>query len=68
MKSLPTPTPLMTIQGFCAWSTLGRTKTYAEINAGRLKARKIGGRTLISHADAVAWLEGQPAYAVRSAG
>lgn len=58
----------MTIEGFRAWSTLGRTKIYAEINAGRLKARKIGGRTLISHADAVAWLEGQPAYAVRSAG
>lgn len=57
----------MTIEGFRTWSTIGRTKIYEEINAGRLKARKIGGRTLISQADAVAWLESQPAYQPRSA-
>lgn len=57
----------MTIQAFCAWSTLGRTRVYEELNDGRLKARKIGGRTLISHADALAWLESQPAYAPQEA-
>ncbi len=31
----------------CRASSLGRTTLYAHINAGRLKAVRIGGRTLI---------------------
>lgn len=36
---------------------IGRTTVFAEIKAGRLTARKIGKRTLISLADGRRWLE-----------
>jgi len=56
MRSDPLPA-LMSIQAFCAWSSLGRTKVYAELKLQRLRSIRIGGRRLISRADAEAWLE-----------
>lgn len=41
-------------------SKVGRTKIYDEIKHGRLKARKIGRRTLILAEDARAWLAAAP--------
>ncbi len=35
------------VTGFADAVGIGRTKVYAEINAGRLKAKKIGARTII---------------------
>ena len=40
------------IDDFCRAVGLGRTKTYAMIAAGQLKAIKIGGRTLIPRSEA----------------
>ena len=42
----------MTVPDFCQRYRIGRTKTYEEINAGRLKARKSGRRTIIAEEDA----------------
>jgi excisionase family DNA binding protein len=39
---------------------LGRTKIYEEIKAGRLRARKVGKRTIITDEDAEEWLERLP--------
>jgi excisionase family DNA binding protein len=39
----------------------GRTTIYAEIGAGRLKARKIGRRTVILDQDLRGWLAALPA-------
>jgi excisionase family DNA binding protein len=55
-----------TINNFCRCYGIGRTKTYAEIAAGRLLARKVGKRTLILKSDADAWLTTLPAVAKRS--
>jgi excisionase family DNA binding protein len=41
-------------------SHTGRTKLYAEIKAGRLKARKFGKRTLIAAGDFSEWLNSLP--------
>ncbi len=42
------PQPLAySIKDACAVSSLGRTTVYAHIAAGRLKAIRVGGRTLI---------------------
>jgi hypothetical protein len=49
-----------TIKGFMARNGIGRTKTYAEIAAGRLKVRKCGRRTIILPADEVAWRQSLP--------
>jgi excisionase family DNA binding protein len=46
----------LSIDEFTARYGLGRTMTYAEINSGRLRARKVGKRTLISVDDAEDWL------------
>lgn len=44
------------IDTFCQRYGIGRSKTYLEINAGRLKAVKVGRRVLIRFADAEEWL------------
>jgi excisionase family DNA binding protein len=51
----------MTVPDFCQRYRIGRTKTYAEINAGRLRARKAGRRTIIAEEDAEEWLNNLPA-------
>ena len=52
-----------TIEDFCAWASVSRTKVYGEIRAKRLPVRKAGGRTLILMADADAWLNALPTAA-----
>lgn len=47
---------------------VGRTRVYVEINARRLRAIKIGRRTLIRMDDAEAWLLAQPEFGVSSSG
>jgi excisionase family DNA binding protein len=45
----------------CRHSAAGRTTIYAEIAAGRLRAVKLGTRTLILKRDYDRWLAGLPA-------
>jgi hypothetical protein len=52
----------MSLDDFCRRYRIGRTKTYEEINAGRLKARKAGRRTIIGEDDAQEWLSLLPAF------
>jgi hypothetical protein len=51
----------MSVHDFCDRYDIGRTKAYEEINAGRLKARKAGRRTIITADDAEEWLSRLPA-------
>lgn len=39
---------------------IGRSSIYEEIRCGRLKIRKVGKRTLITHQDAMDWLTALP--------
>ena len=39
---------------------IGRTKFYEEVNAGRIKPRRAGGRTLVLRSDLDAWLAKLP--------
>lgn len=41
---------------------ISRTKFYQEINAGRLKARKIGSKTVVLETDLQAYLDALPLY------
>ena len=50
----------MSLQEFCRAYGIGRTRTYAELKSGRLRARKAGKRTLITGDDAEAWLRNLP--------
>jgi excisionase family DNA binding protein len=55
--------PAYTIEEASRASTVGRVSIYEEINAGKLKARKIGRRTVILHDDLMDWLASLPAFA-----
>jgi hypothetical protein len=50
-----------TVKSFKARWPIGNTSLYAEIKAGRLKARKMGRRTLILREDAERWAKSLPA-------
>jgi Helix-turn-helix domain len=50
----------MGIEDFCDLYGPGRTKVYEEIKSGRLRARKIGKRTIITVDDAEDWLRQLP--------
>lgn len=54
----------MSIAEFCEQYGLGRTKTYEELKSGRLRARKIGKRTIITEDDAEDWLLRLPVIGV----
>lgn len=47
---------------------VGRTRLYEEINNGRLKAFKVGKRTLISDASIQDWLANLPFYPTKYQG
>lgn len=60
MTKEPTAIGAMTIDSFCRWADIGRTLTYKEIGAGRLKAVKVGNRRLIPYSEAERWLAALP--------
>jgi hypothetical protein len=49
--------PAYDIPGFCEAFGVGRSHVFDEIARGRLRATKIGRRTVIAGTDALAWLE-----------
>jgi excisionase family DNA binding protein len=59
-------TRALSISEFCRRYGIGRTTAYAEIVAGRLRAIKVGQRTLITADDAEAWLAALPELNSRS--
>jgi hypothetical protein len=55
--SAPAIPVAMRVQDFCQRFGIGRTKLYEEARAGALKITKVRGSTLITAADAMAWLQ-----------
>ena len=51
----------MSVDEFCRWACIGKTKTYAEAKVGRLQLRQIGSKTVILRSDAERWLHSLPA-------
>lgn len=64
--SPPADKRAFTVEEFMASYGLGRTTTYEEINAGRLKALKLGRKTLIPRDSADAWLAGLPSISPKT--
>lgn len=52
-----TPPALLSVQAFCAWASIGRTKFYQEIEEGRLRTVTVGRRRLVPTAEAQRWLD-----------
>ena len=53
------------VKEFRACYGIGKTKTYEEIAAGRLVAKKVGARTLISRGAARSWFVRLPDFLAR---
>jgi excisionase family DNA binding protein len=59
--------PAYTVDDFCAEFGIGKSKLYEEIRAGRLKAYKVGNRTMIAGEDGLAWRDRYRAQGYRRA-
>ncbi len=57
----------LSVEEVCAATGLGRTKIYQLANSGKLKARKIGKRTIVLKNDLEAFLNGLESYAPEKA-
>jgi hypothetical protein len=55
------------IDEFAAKNNISRRKVYDEIAAGRLIARKVGSRTIITREDGAAWRQALPKMAASAA-
>jgi excisionase family DNA binding protein len=55
------------ITTFCERNDVGRSTVYEEIKSGRLRAVKVGRRTLIREEDERAWLAALPSVQTDSA-
>ena len=60
--AVPMSKAAYSITEFCALTGIGRTKAYAEIAAGRLHAKKVGSRTLITAESGKNWLDSLPDF------
>jgi hypothetical protein len=49
------PTFAFSIESFADAHEIGRSKVFDEIKSGRLKARKVDNRTIITSEDAATW-------------
>ena len=58
---LDTPKLAYSIREACAASSLGRTNLYSQISSGRLRAVRVGGRTLIPAESLHALIAGEAA-------
>jgi excisionase family DNA binding protein len=50
---------VMSVSEFREWAGIGNTLFYKELKAGRLKAIKVGRRTLVRMDEAQKWLDSQ---------
>lgn len=58
----------LSVTDFCARYGIGRSRFYEELNAGRIKAKKLGKKTLVPVAEAENWLKNLPAARSPKAG
>jgi hypothetical protein len=60
MKSTLEDRGALTVDEFCGWASIGRSKFYQEVTEGRIRLRKVGRKSVVVVADARAWLESLP--------
>ncbi len=50
----------MSVDEFCRYGCVGKTKLYSEAKAGRITLRKIGAKTVVLREEGDAWLRSLP--------
>ena len=56
------PKGAFSVDEFCGWASIGRSKFYQEVAAGRIRLRKIGRKSVVTMPDALAWLSELPDF------
>lgn len=51
---------VFTVDEFCFWVRIGRSKFYQEVAAGKLKLHKVGRKSVVLRSDAEEWLNSLP--------
>jgi hypothetical protein len=49
-----------TVNQFCLWANIGRSKFYEEVKAGRIKLRKVGKKSVVITPDAISYIQSLP--------
>lgn len=57
----------LTVDEFCGWAAIGRSKFYKEVATGRIRVRKLGRKSIITMPDATAWLNSLPVLETKEA-
>lgn len=60
MSSILESRGALTVDEFCGWASIGRSKFYQELQEGRIRIRKVGRKSVVTVPDALAWLESLP--------
>jgi hypothetical protein len=50
----------MSVDQFCVWASIGKTKFYEEVQRGNIVVRKIGRKSIVASTDAQSWLNSLP--------
>lgn len=56
----PADSQVLTVAEMCATFRISKNRVFDEMKAGRLAAKRVGSRVLISRDDATAWWNGLP--------
>jgi excisionase family DNA binding protein len=56
----PVNAQVLTVAEMCAAFRISKNRVFSEMRAGRLQAKRLGSRVLISREDANAWWDGLP--------
>lgn len=56
----PADAQVLTVAEMCSTFRISKNRVFAEMKAGRLLAKRVGSRVLISREDANAWWNGLP--------
>ncbi len=59
-ESTHTDVGAMSINSFCKWANIGRTKYYELVASGEIRPRRIGGKPVILMREAETWLNNLP--------
>lgn len=63
MQTLHDNRGALTVDEFCGWASIGRSKFYEEVKAGRIVLRKIGRKSVVTMPDAISWINSLPVVA-----
>jgi hypothetical protein len=63
----PPPSGASSVKAFCERNDIGTTTFYEEVRAGRLIARKVRSKTIVTSEDEIAWRQSLPRLQPRAA-